>query len=129
MKALQLALVVVMSTLLMPGTGTASEFGVDIHFSTEEAQIIRAYYEHHNAKPKPGGKKGRGALPPGIAKNLGRGKALPPGIAKQVLPNELISRLPPAPRGYERIIVDGKILLVEIATQVIHDVLTDIVFR
>ena len=37
--------------------------------------------------------------------------------------------LPPVSSGYERVIVDGKILLVEIATQVIHDVLTDIILR
>lgn len=52
-----------------------------------------------------------------------------PGIAKQVLPNELISRLPPTPRGHERIVVDGRILRVEIATEIVHGVLTDIVFR
>jgi len=40
-----------------------------------------------------------------------------------------VHALPAPPRGYERIIVDGRILLVEIATQVIHDVLTDIVLR
>jgi hypothetical protein len=36
--------------------------------------------------------------------------------------------LPAVPAGYDRIIVDGKILLVEVATQVIHDVLMDVVF-
>jgi Ni/Co efflux regulator RcnB len=68
-------------------------------------------------------------LPPGIAKNLARGKALPPGIAKQYLPGDLAAELPRPPVGYERIIVDGKILLVEIATRVIHDILTDAVLR
>jgi hypothetical protein len=32
------------------------------------------------------------------------------------------------PTGYERIVVAGKILLVEIATQIVHDVLTDALF-
>jgi Ni/Co efflux regulator RcnB len=64
-----------------------------------------------------------------IAKNLARGKPLPPGIAKQQLPDGLVHALPAPPRGYERIIVDGKVLLVEIATQVIHDILTDIVLH
>jgi Ni/Co efflux regulator RcnB len=36
----------------------------------------------------------------------------------------------PAPHpGYERVIVDGKILLVEIATRIIHDVLTEAVLN
>ena len=129
MKGIKLALVAIMSSLLLPLTAGAGEFGVDIRFSTEEARIIRAYYEHDHDYAKAGKKKGRGALPPGIAKNLARGKALPPGIAKQVLPNDLIVSLPPVPRGYERIIADGKILLVEVATQVVHDILTDIVLR
>lgn len=128
MKGFSLALIAIMSTLLI-GIASASEFGVDIRFSTEEARIIRAFYEHHQQSGESSKKKGRGSLPPGVAKNLGRGKALPPGIAKQVLPGELVGTLPPVPGGYERVIVDGKILLVEIATQVIHDVLTDIILR
>lgn len=40
---------------------------------------------------------------------------------------ELIDRLPPAPVGYERIMVSGKVLLVEFATKVIHDVLEDVI--
>jgi len=60
--------------------------------------------------------------------NLQRGKPLPPGIAKQQLPDSLLRRLPPVPRGYERVVVDGKVLLIEIATQVIRDVLTDVFF-
>jgi len=128
MKAFSLALIAIMSTLSL-GSASASEFGVDIRFSTEEARIIRAFYEHHHDSGKPGHKKGRGALPPGVAKNLARGKPLPPGIAKQVLPGELLGTLPPVPRGYERIIVDGKILLVEMATQVVHDILADVILR
>jgi Ni/Co efflux regulator RcnB len=108
----------------------AGEIGVDVTFSDGEASIIRAYYRDHTASQngKNNGKsKGGKALPPGIAKNLQRGKSLPPGIAKQALPSGLISRLPPPPKGYERIELSGKVLLIEIATQVIHDVLEDIV--
>jgi len=107
----------------------AGEVGIQVGFSDGEISIIRAYYRDHgtvqtgNSK----GKKGRKGLPPGIAKNLERGKPLPPGIAKQVLPSGLIGQLPPPPKGFERIEVAGKILLVEIATQVIHDVLEDII--
>jgi Ni/Co efflux regulator RcnB len=76
-----------------------------------------------------GRKGGRGALPPGIAKNLARGKPLPPGIAMQMLPDELTVELPPPPRGYARIIVDGKVVLIDLATRVVHDILSDIVYR
>ena len=33
-------------------------------------------------------------LPPGIAKNVARGKPLPPGIAKKVLPPDLLVLAP-----------------------------------
>ena len=107
-----------------------ADVGVSVEFSDEEIRIIGAWYENHEPKAgKGGGKRKHKGLPPGIAKNLARGKPLPPGIAKQHLPDGLVHALPAPPRGYERIIVDGKVLLVEIATQVIHDVLTDIVLR
>ena len=106
----------------------AGEVAVQVVFSEHEAAIIRAYYREHGAHGDHKGNKGRKTLPPGIARNLQRGKPLPPGIARQVLPAGLIDLLPPPPKGHERIVVAGKILLVEIATQVIRDVLEDVVF-
>ena len=93
-----------------------ADVGVSVEFSDEEIRIIGAWYENHEPKAGRGGGKSKH-------------KGLPPGIAKQQLPDGLVHALPAPPRGYERIIVDGKVLLVEIATQVIHDILTDIVLR
>ncbi len=104
----------------------AGEVGVDVKFTDGEVSIIRAYYRDR-VLPQNGKKKGKKTLPPGIEKNLQRGKRLPPGIAKQALPVSLIDQLPPPPAGFERIVLSGKVLLVEIATQVIHDALEDIV--
>jgi len=108
-------------------TVTASDFRARVTFSSAEITVIADYYHEHARSTKKNG-KGRKSLPPGIAKNLAKGKPLPPGIAKQVLPPDLSDKLPPAVDGYERIIVAGKVLLVEIATQVVHDVLTDVLF-
>jgi Ni/Co efflux regulator RcnB len=115
--------------LLVSGSSLAGT-QVGVVFSDDEVRIIASWYRdhgtgsmHHNQGR---GKKPKG-LPPGIAKNLGRGKALPPGIAKQQLPDGLLRLLPAPPRGYERVIIDGRVLLVEVATQVIHDVLADII--
>jgi hypothetical protein len=109
------------STVAEPLNGS---IGVEVVFSDQEIRLIRAYYQSHGGH---NGKHKQKGLPPGIAKNLARGKPLPPGIAKQALPYELIQVLPPVRDGHERIIVAGKILLVEIATQMVRDVLTDVI--
>jgi hypothetical protein len=102
-----------------------ADLDVSIRFSVHETSIIHEFFSDY-AVDKKGGKKDAKPLPPGIAKNLARGKPLPPGIAKRALPRDLIVQLPPVADGYERVIVAGKILLVEIATQVVHDILVDV---
>lgn len=99
-------------------------------FGKDEAAVIQQYYAQHPVDAGKGGKNGQKVkpLPPGIAKNLARGKPLPPGIAKQQLPQDLVRMLPPVHAGYERVYVDGRVLLVDMATQVIHDVLMEAVY-
>lgn len=116
--------------MALSSVAPAGEVGVQVGFSDGEIYTIRAYYTNHSAPTRSGngmGRNGSKDLPPGIEKNLQRGKPLPPGIAKQVLPSGLVAQLPPPPKGFERIEVAGKVLLVEIATQVIHDVLEDLI--
>lgn len=116
-----LAFVLCMSTF-----SAHAAIDVEVIFTDNEVRIISSWYHEHGDNSHKGrGKKSKG-LPPGIAKNLQNGKPLPPGIAKQYLPDGLQRALPAPPRGYERIIVDGKVLLVEIATHVVHDILSDI---
>jgi len=64
------------------------------------------------------------ALPPGIQKNLSRGKPLPPGIAKK-LDGRLVGRLPHYD-GYEWQQAGTDLLLVTIATGVIYEVLQNV---
>lgn len=61
-------------------------------------------------------------LPPGIRKNLARGKPLPPGIAKRYPPNALVGRLPRY-NGYEWAIAGADLVLVQIATRVVADII------
>ena len=130
MNRINPAILAVLSVLLWAPPAAVADIGVSVEFSDEEVRIIGAWYEDHGRKASQGGgKKKHKGLPPGIAKNLSRGKSLPPGIAKHHLPDGLVHELPAPPRGFERVIVDGKVLLVEIATQVIHDILSDIVLR
>ena len=118
----------VLSTLavlfLVQAPAVAADLDVSIRFRSNEISVIHKFFHDYQVDKK-GDKKGSKPLPPGIAKNLERGKRLPPGIAKRSLPNDLLVQLPPVADGYERVVIAGKILLVEIATQVIHDVLVE----
>ena len=76
----------------------------------------------------PKGLAKRDRLPPGLERQLQKNGTLPPGLAKRSLPRDLEQRLPPVPEGYERqIIEDSTVVLVELATGRIADVLTDII--
>ncbi|QHF45895.1 hypothetical protein PspS35_19635 [Pseudomonas sp. S35] len=61
------------------------------------------------------------ALPPGIQKNLARGKPLPPGIAKK-LDGRLLGHLPRYD-GYEWRQVGTDLILVAIATGLVYEIL------
>ncbi len=64
------------------------------------------------------------SLPPGIRKNLARGKPLPPGIAKQLDPR-LANRLPHYD-GYEWRQIDGDVVLAEVTTGIIESIIYDV---
>lgn len=88
---------------------------LDVAFTALEVALIQDYFGKYSYRTQ--------SLPPGIAKNLARGKPLPPGIAKKALPGDLRKRLP-GRQGYDRIIVGNDILLVA-ATGVVVDILRD----
>ena len=84
--------------------------------SDQEVRIIRDWYGAHSVQPA--------SLPPGIAKNLRRGKPLPPGIAKKLAPQPLVSRLD-IPYGYQLVEVGTDVLLIEAGTRIIAEILKD----
>lgn len=96
-----------------------ADVSLDVTLSVGVRDEIRAFYTTRPAV-------GVQSLPPGIRKNLARGKPLPPGIAKKVAPPELVSRIA-LPDGHELVEVGLDVLLVEVATGVIHDVLMDVI--
>ncbi|HXT69493.1 MAG TPA: hypothetical protein VN700_07050 [Vicinamibacterales bacterium] len=56
-------------------------------FNDTDRTTFRNYFVSHKIVAQP--------LPPGIAKNVARGKPLPPGIAKKGLPADLVLTLGP----------------------------------
>ncbi|MDO9024507.1 anti-virulence regulator CigR family protein [Zwartia sp.] len=71
------------------------------------------------------GNIGYSPLPPGIAKNLARGKPLPPGIAKKLGPGPLLNQLPYYP-GYEWQVAGSDLILVAVGTLLVADILKNV---
>jgi Ni/Co efflux regulator RcnB len=70
---------------------------------------------------------GYDALPPGIRKNLARGKPLPPGIARREVPPELLRGLPHR-EGYEWRVVGADVVLYSITSGIVDQILRDVFF-
>ncbi len=91
--------------------------------TTTERSLIQGYFFPYRggAVPALGPLK---PLPPGIAKKIARGGSLPPGIAKRYLPADLATQLPPRP-GQQWLVVGTDVVLIDIATSIVIDVLRD----
>lgn len=98
-----------------PSLGTHSMSNVK--FSDKDRGTITNFFSAHPFTSTP--------LPPGIAKNLARGKPLPPGIAKVFLPDDL-SRLLGVYPGYEYLVAGKDVLLVNQSNQIIASVLRNV---
>ena len=92
----------------------------DIIFGEDEKKKIGEYYSKNRVNVD--------VLPPGIAKNLERGKPLPPGIAAKDIPYDLRSQFPFLD-GYKSVITGDDVVLVDESTNVVVDILKDILNR
>jgi len=99
--------------------GTEVRVPQSVGFSSAERQIIVEFFAMHQQQEAE-------TLPPGIAKNLARGKRLPPGIAKRPIPSGLQAQLPTRV-GVEVSIFGDRIVLLE-ASGLVVDILEG-VFR
>ncbi len=120
---------------------TLQKKAAEAAFSEAERQIIEKYYKvtapirgeddnisdsgksegKKSAKRK--GKSKSSKMPKGIAMKLERGGTLPPGHVGRYLSSELERQLPQPPTGYERIESEGKVILRNIASGIISDVI------
>ena len=107
---------------VMTGTSTSVMTGT----STSVGPVrINITFDQARRYATDGGFYGYQPLPPGIRKNLARGKPLPPGIAKKYAPAPMVTRLPVHP-GHEWRVVGTDLVLVAIATAVVVDILVDV---
>jgi hypothetical protein len=91
------------------------EVSVQVVFGERDRGIIHEYCAQPHSSLPPGLAKRNGKLPPGLEKQLRRNGQLPPGLQKklQPFPVELERRLPPLPRNYARVFVEGRGLIVD----------------
>ncbi|SUC00097.1 Uncharacterised protein [Proteus vulgaris] len=95
------------------------------HFDNETSFSISLSYNEARAIALNGGFTGYSSLPPGIAKNLVRGKPLPPGIAKKMVPEKMLSQLPYYP-GYEWRIVGNDLVLIALSTAIVTSIINNV---
>jgi Ni/Co efflux regulator RcnB len=88
------------------------------HYDNDIDRILRIFSENS-------GQYGQiDALPPGIRKNLARGKPLPPGIAKKMNPD--FARQLPNYQGYEWRQVGSDAALINITTGIVRELMRDV---
>lgn len=88
---------------------------VDSDISFKDARSLAVNY----------GLTGYKSLPPGIAKNLARGKPLPPGIAKKAVPRSMLDQLPYYP-GYEWQAIGDDLVLVALGTAIVTTIINGV---
>lgn len=98
-----------------PKPATQNSTSVTVVFRDTDRVTFRDYFVTHKIAPQP--------LPPGIAKNVARGKPLPPGIAKKAFPADLVILAPRQP-GVTFYIVGDRV--VALRGGIVIDVLIDI---
>ncbi|MBL6953957.1 MAG: hypothetical protein ISR50_15065 [Alphaproteobacteria bacterium] len=147
LKSFVAALLVVLACLYA-APGQAARIDVtDVIFDAVEKRLIREYFAPQDrkgqtksdkeprgkGKKNQHGKKGRPpGLPPGLAKRgglppgLAKRQQLPPGLARRDLPNGLLAILPTAAAGTERLVVGNNVVLIQKATGIVLDILSDV---
>jgi hypothetical protein len=97
-------------------TPPAAAVSATIVFGEPDRVAFRNYFVTHRITAQP--------LPPGIAKNVARGKPLPPGIAKKALPADLLLIAPKVDRDvYFSIVGD---VVVAVRGGIVIDVLAGV---
>lgn len=86
-----------------------------VYFSDRDARVIREYF--HGERQD---RDDRG-LPPGLEKQLRRNGSLPPGLRRRAepFPEELKRRMGSLPRGYSRVILSGRAMILRDDSEIV----------
>lgn len=83
-------------------------------FSYHDRDLIQNYFRRYRSSLPPGLAKRGGNLPPGLERQLQERGTLPPGLEKRLrpFPVRLSRELPPLPRGYRRVLLGPRALII-----------------
>jgi len=102
---------------------------VTVAFSDGDHKALLAWHQGRSTHAGKGKKRGHNPhgdvsqLPPGIRKQLARGKGLPPGLKKQRLPNTLEQHLSPLPDGYARFRIGTDFVIMDLHANLVVDLI------
>jgi hypothetical protein len=129
----------VLAGLAPLGAMAESPSVADIVIGEIERRIVEDYFDRqlrdwqatHGTAPikskkqngLPPGLAKKGRLPPGLEKQLARNGHLPPGLEYRALPYDLRTQLPVLPTGYDYVMADNRVMLIQSATNLIMDVM------
>jgi len=97
------------------------------YFNDEHRTYVRQYYAQHYGDGRrcpPGlAKKNNGCMPPGQARKWQVGQPVPRGVVVYSVPQPVLVHLPPPPYGYRYARIGGDIVLIQVQTNLIVDVI------
>ena len=93
------------------------------HDRDSDARVIGSWYRDHPAERRGPG-RGNGGLPPGYAKKLVRSAPVPVEYRQYIapVPVVLVQSLPPVRPGWEFVMIDNRVLLIDRPTWMIIDI-------
>ena len=118
-----------------PGTDNAQDDALHVAegraFGKRQEEIIRDWFsnQRHRRNLPPGLAK-RNQLPPGLERHMRKNGELPAGLQRhlQSLPRPLVRLLPRVPGSVGRGVIGPHVVLLEIGTNRILDILADVIF-
>ncbi len=126
MIAIRIALLVVALAIAGCSIPVEQPWGVEaspVRFSDEDRVVIREYYSAFRFPPE---LQDPDVVSPDLSRRLEISATLPPGIAAYPLPQELHRQLSPLPHGYERFRTGQDVVLMDMRTGQVVDLLTEV---
>ncbi len=94
---------------------------LSLRFSSDDLNIVIGWFANNTQAAA-----ANDSLPPGLLRQLRERGHLPPGLAAKPLPPGLAKKLTPAPRGFDHVLIGHDLVLVELATGSIADVIRNV---